>query len=608
MKKIVKIVLIASTVMAAALAGVMIYLNQVKDQKSADNAQEETQELDILLDDVEQVSFTEEDKIIPLYLTGKKKNVITYEEGKLSDIYSTDYTKQIDKQLRVEKKRGNRTMSNAVWAWDPYGTQPMSLYVYFTTRKNYYVNYTVSVDSKSIPDFTRTLNNHSSNNVTQTQEYSIVGLIPGKKNYITLRLCRANGEVVKTMIYSIDAPEAPKDIKTKISMTKGYNHTLLANGLYVVYGNNVESKDKPYLLFYDNSGYLRSYIPLKSFVDGEIQEVDGCLLFPCSKNQFALMSPTGQIKKMYTLDGYEMYGNFTCDGKSNLYILADKKSGQETKHDRIIVLNLKNGNVTKEINMRFLLSEAKKKAEKNTKTSGKKGKKGKKKKKTESLNWIDLNSIEYMEPSTLLVSSRELSSVILLKKVNKSEPVVKSIIGEDVLWYGTGVNKKIAQKAESFTAQFGQHTVNYANSSTYEDLTPELDENGNVVETEDQEETKQYYIYMFNNNYGDSETVPSINYSSFGAATKKKTAKNSYYYQYLYDETENVYKLSSSMELPFSAEYGSVQLYGGNLIAGSSEQKVFMEYTSDGKMLHTYKTGFVFSKVEKNDMKQFWFQ
>ncbi len=61
------------------------------------------------------------------------------------------------------------------------------------------------------------------------------------------------------------------------------------------------------------------------------------------------------------------------------------------------------------------------------------------------------------------------------------------------------------------------------------------------------------------------------------------------------------------MELPFSAEYGSVQVFQGNIIAGSSDKKVFMEYTGDGKMLHTYDTSFVFTKVEKNDMKHYWF-
>jgi hypothetical protein len=594
MKKIMKVVLIASLVMAAALAGVMIYMNQVKDQQTEDSELEKVSELDILSDDIEKISFTEEDEITPLYLTGKKKNVITYDDASLSDIYTTEYTKQIDKQLKVEKKRGSRRIDNAVWAWNPYGTQPMSLYVYFLTRENYYVTYTISVDNKNIPDFSRTLNNHNSGNLTQTHEYSIVGLIPGKKNYITLRLCREDGKIQKTMIYSIDVPEAPKDVKTKISMTKGYNQNLLANGLYVVYGNNVKSKAKSYLLFYDNSGYLRSYIPLKSFAAENIQEMDGCLLFPCSKNQFALMSPTGQIKKMYTLDGYEMYSGFAYDSMSSLYILADSTSKKSSKHDGIIRLNLKNGNIVTDIDMGKVLSTVKAKAQKNSKGKG-------------SLNWIDLNSIQYMEGQALLLSSRELSSVILLKNVNRSKPVVKSIIGEKILWHGTGWNKKIAKKAESFTAQFGQHTVFYADSGAYVDLTPETDEEGNVVEEPVPEDAKQYYIYMFNNNYGDSKTLPSINYKSFQAGTKKKPSSWSYYCQYLYDETENMYKLTAKTELPFSAEYGSVQICDGNLVAGSSENKVFMEYTPDGKMLHTYKTGFVFSRVEKKDMKQFWF-
>lgn len=601
MKKIVKVILIVSTLMAVALAVAMVYLNQLKTKQNTENQQEAKKELDILLDDMEKLSFTEDDEIIPLYLTGKKKNVLTFPKASLSDIYTVAHTKKIDKELRVEKKRGSRRVDNAVWAWNPYGTQPMSLYVYFPTRQAAYVNYTISVDDDEIPDFTRTLNNHTGRNLTQTQEYSIIGLIPGKKNYITLRVYNEEEKKQNEVIYSIDVPNVSKDIEKQISMTKGYNQELLASGLYVIYGNNIENKDKSYLLFYDNSGYLRSYIPLKSFHAQNIQTFDGCLFFPCSKTEFALMSPIGQIRKMYSLEDYELYGGFDYDGTSNIYALADKKGQTETVHDKIIQLKLKTGEIVKTIDMGDYLTKAKTKAKRNVT--------GKRKKKTSAkkLNWLDLNSIQCMDGSTLILSSRELSGIIVLKRVNKSKPVLKSIIGETIFWHNTGLNKKVAEKSGSFTAQFGQNHVTFGKSGTYQDLSPEFDENGNVIQSEEAVAAKQYYLYMFNNNYGDSKTVPSINYNSYGVGTKKKRAAHSYFYQYLFDETENLYKLIKTMELPFSTNYGSVQIYEDNIIAGSSEQKVFMEYTPDGKMLHTYNPKFIFSKVEKHDMKNFWF-
>lgn len=594
MKGIVKLIVIASTAMLVALMGVMLYLNQVKEQQSEGEIKEAQKELDMILEDVEQVSFTEEDEIIPLYLTGKKKNVMTFKDASLSEIYTSAYTKKIDKELEVEKKRGSRRIDRAVFAWNPYGTQPMSLYIYFPTREGYSLNYTISVDSKEIPDFTRTLNNHNSGNLTTEQEYSIIGLLPGRKNYITLRLCGESGKVKKQLTYSIDVPSLPKDIDAQLSMTKGYNQTLLGSGLYTVYGNSVKNKKKSYLLFYDNSGYLRSYIPLKSNCADNIEELDGCLFFPYSKNQFVLLSPTGQVRKIYTLEDYELYGAFDYDNSGHIYALADKIGKKSSIHDTIIQMDLKTGNILKEINLGTYLKAVKAKARKNVK------------KKTR-LNWLDLNSIQCMDRSTLILSARELSSIFIVKNVNKKKPAIRSILGENVLWNGTGQKKKLAKKAGSFTAQFGQHTVTFGNSGSYQDLTPEYDENGNVIESEEKVTARQYYLYMFNNNYGNSKTLPSIRYSSYSAGTKKKKAANSYYYQYLYDQTENVYRLEQKIELPFSAEYGSVQVFQGNIIAGSSDKKVFMEYTGDGKMLHTYDTSFVFTKVEKNDMKHYWF-
>lgn len=597
MKSIAKLIAIASTIMLVALGGIMLYLNQVKERQSEGEVQEAQKELDMILEDVEQISFTEEDEITPLYLTGKKKNVMTFENASLSEIYTPAYTKKIDKQLRVEKKRGSRRIDNAVWAWNPYGTQPMSLYVYFPTREGCYLNYTISVDSKEIPDFTRTLNNHGSKNLTVEQEYAIIGLLPGRKNYITLRLYGENGMIKKKMIYSIDVPSVPKEIDTQISVTKGYNQTLLGSGLYTIYGNNVKNKKKSYLLFYDNSGYLRSYIPLKSDCAENVEELDGCLFFPYSKNQFVLLSSTGQVKKIYKLEDYELYSGFSYDGSGNIYALADRTGGRSkgSIHDKIIRMNLKTGDISKEIDMGTCLKTVKAKAEKN----------GKKK---ERLNWLDLNSIQCIDRSNLVLSARELSSILIIKNADKKNPSIRSILGENILWNGTGQRKKLAKKAGSFTAQFGQHTVTFGNSGAYRDLTPEYDENGNIIEAEDtQEAARQYYLYMFNNNYGNSKTLPNIHYASYAAGTKKKKAAHSYYYQYLYDQTENVYRLEGKMELPFSADYGSVQVFQGNIIAGSSDKKVFMEYTPDGKMLHTYDTNFVFRKVEKNDMKKYWF-
>jgi len=622
MKKIVKAIFIVSTIMVAALAGIMLYLNHLKGQYNNDEKQREYQELDIVTEEVPRTAFTEKDVITPLYLSGKNKNVFTFDDVPLSKVYTTAYTKSVDKKLLTEKKRGSRRIDNALWAWNPYGTQPMSLYVYFLTRTNSYLEYTISVEDEEIPDFTRTLNNHEEGNATLTQEYSIIGLIPGKKNYITLRLYREDGTLDKQKHYSIDVPETPKDIEHKITMTKGYNHLLLSSGLYAVYGNDRNKNTKPYILLYDNSGYLRGYVPLKAGAADHVEVLDGCLFFPCSRNQFALMSPTGQIRKMYTLGGYEIYAGFAYDGQNGVYVLADNKQ-KKTMHDGLIKLDLKHGEIEREYNLQEYLGNVKKRAQNNINEMGKTKKKAKgeskaRKKaakkntaKSKKLNWLDLNSIQCIDKTSLILSSRELSSVLVLKKINKRTPVLKGIIGENIFWQGTGVGKKVAKKVGSFVSQFGQNAVTWGYSGEYQELSPEYDENGEIIQNDTTDTTlsKQYYIYLFNNNYGNSKTMSSVNYASYDAGTRKKKPSHSYFMTYLYDETKNMYRLDKKLEMPFSAEYGSVQQQpNGNTVIASPDNKVFMEYTSDSKMLHSYRMDGKFTKIEKRDFKDFWFQ
>ena len=51
MKGIVKLIVIASTAMLVALMGVMLYLNQVKEQQSEGEIKEAQKELDMILED-----------------------------------------------------------------------------------------------------------------------------------------------------------------------------------------------------------------------------------------------------------------------------------------------------------------------------------------------------------------------------------------------------------------------------------------------------------------------------------------------------------------------------------------------------------------------------
>ena len=62
------------------------------------------------------------------------------------------------------------------------------MYLFFQTDGKCYCRYTISVKNDKIPDFTRTLANGASGNVSTEHEYQIIGLVPGQTNFITLKL------------------------------------------------------------------------------------------------------------------------------------------------------------------------------------------------------------------------------------------------------------------------------------------------------------------------------------------------------------------------------------------------------------------------------------
>ena len=80
----------------------------------------------------------------------------------------------------------------------------------------------------------------------------------------------------------------------------------------------------------------------------------------------------------------------------------------------------------------------------------------------------------------------------------------------------------------------GQHTVTYMEDNSFE--------------------SGQYYLYMFDNNFGYSKTRKDYDWTvNEGIQTSITEGTTSYYYQYLVDENEGTYTLVNSFEVPFSA-------------------------------------------------------
>ena len=76
---------------------------------------------------------------------------------------------------------------------NPYGTNTLSLYVYFTTQEPVSVSYNVSVPDLSIGDFSQTPEGEG--RFDTEHEFQVMGLIPEECNTITFTLTKEDGSV-----------------------------------------------------------------------------------------------------------------------------------------------------------------------------------------------------------------------------------------------------------------------------------------------------------------------------------------------------------------------------------------------------------------------------
>lgn len=184
------------------------------------------------------------------------------------------------------------------------------------------------------------------------------------------------------------------------------------------------------------------------------------------------------------------------------------------------------------------------------------------------LDWMHINTIQWMGDGQVLLSSRETSSIIKVADLYGT-PSVDYMISDPAVWSDTEWAGLVLEKDGDFASQGGQHSITY-------------------VEDESLPEG-QYYLYMFNNNIGVSETRPDFDWSIIdGIQSEAVDGTTSYYYKYLVDETSGSYELVESFELPYSGYVSSVQEIGDNVVADSGMQGIWGEYDSENDLIRFF--------------------
>lgn len=438
--------------------------------------------------------------------------------------------------------------------YNPYGTNNNAVNIYFKTNDYYKLDYKIKVNGYS--DFTKTPNNGKDSEYSKNHSYQLIGFVMGKKNFLTLTLTSKDGDkkeynyTLDFSRYSIDTPN-----KLKVTYTKEDEVT---DGLFAILGDSREDND--YIHLVDNDGIVRSEIPIIGYRGLRLLFNNNNMYFNISEKRLVSVNRLGQVINKYYLGKYKLHHDYAFDEKEENLLILTSDTTKKSCEDSIIKLNLKTGKITDSFYLESVFKDVLEKAYYNEDEIPEQVE-------SKGIDWMHINTINYLANDTVIISSRETSSIIKIKNIFTS-PKIEYILGDETIWKNFKEKKYLYQKKGNFTISGGQHTVTY-------------------TKTDDE---SVYYLTMFNNNLGTSLTMPQMDFKSIGLKYSSPTDKGvSYYYKYKVDEKNKTFELVDSFKVPWSAYMSSSQEYKNNIIIDSASKCIFTERDSNGDTIRKYK-------------------
>lgn len=588
MKRVLKTSLITAVIMIAVLTTIWVVLSQKGGSK------EVTAELDLISETQKKDDFNE-GASKKLHI-GKEGEILSLRKKEITDIYSKKKSKKIEDKIERLKKRRRYSFESPLFIWNPYGTNELSMYYYYKDDETTYIKYTIQVDDADVPDFTRVLDTHTEDNTTRNHEYSITGFVPGYQNKLIMRRYHANGKLASKAYFQFYVDKLKEPVKTKLTYRETRKTNELSNGLYAICGYHAGDAKAPAVIpFYDNSGVLRAVIPLANYRTDKIEFVNGKMIYSYSNKDFAVVAPIGKVERVYSLKDYRLHHDFTYNGYGQLWCLASDARDKSTEKDCVVSIDMETGKVKELVDFKTLFAEMKKSAAKAVSTR--------------PLNWIDLNSIVRVGSSDIIVSSRELSTIIKVKSVTSGYPKIGYLIADSAIWKDTKYKKYLLTKGAYVDQKWynlGGDTEEAAKEAGVEDFTCQFGQNSVTCELGSKLSEEQYYLTMFNNKYGFAKTMPDVKWRSFaGIGRDGRDADCSHFYEYIVDEKAGYYGLNRSFRVPYSSKGGNAYWNGTNTVVCSMNGKVFGEYNKDGRLIREFSLKAY--RVYKYDLKNYWF-
>ena len=470
------------------------------------------------------------------------KNIYSVEKENYIEIFNLDYQEITNSKISELVQSSEET----VVIYNPYGTNVSSLNIYLKNAPNS-IKYKVIVKDKN--DFERELNPGKT-------AYELIGLIPGEVNNIEITI---NEEIFK---YKVDLTTIKYNSEIELTSKKGESNKELSSGLYVLLGNK---KKNNYVSFYDNEGTLRGEMPIMNYRTNNIIFRNDRLYMSISESKIAEINNLGQITEIYSTGKYNLHHDYTFDDSGDLLILATERESV-TDEDIIIRLDLDTKEIFKLVDFKDLLKEYFEKTSYSASSYHDGNEHG--------YDWIHINSISYSE-GNIYVSSRETSSILKIENIEKT-PNLVAIIGNQEIWKDTEYFDLVYSKSGEFTVNAGQNNIRYKKESN-----------------------DTYYLYMFNNNFGNTPTRKDFNYKDIGIKnTTLEEGDNSYYYVYKVNETNKTFELVKSIKVDYSPLSGSAKEVGnGNTLITSGDKGIIYEYDPENNLIMEYTI-----KLNKNNI------
>ena len=345
------------------------------------------------------------------------------------------------------------------------------------------------------------------------------------------------------------------------------------------------------MFYYDANGVLRGEVPILFYRSHRLLfDDDGLMWFSASTEKMAAMDRLGRLVKILDLgDRYILHHDYAFDADQNLVLLATELNRSDgCVQDQIVKLDTDTGKVTPLLDMGDMFPEYKMSTdhagidESDLSATGK-------------WDWIHFNTIQMLPDGSALLSARETSTIIKIDDL-EGTPTLDYMIGESSVWSGTPQEDDFLTKVGDFPDTGGQHSVTYVDDPALPD--------------------GQYYLYMFDNNYGSAQTRPDFDWTVIdGIVTKYSIATEgaySQYRRYLVDENAGTYTEVNAFDVPYSPLVSSAQeLDGGRVLIDSGLQGLFGVYDeSTGELLAQYRmklnTSYIY-RVYEYDFKGFYF-